>query len=115
MSGAQHDNGCTHKNVTVSHLTSFVLGVEFDEPKGKRAYCRRNRGGGELSVSKQTLIIDAWLTQFTSRGRITSRDGYMVYKKRIIPPLSKDQQQKYFEFASDLRDNWGLMEVASVC
>ena len=51
--------------------------------------------------------INCWCSAGTIRRWVTSRDGYRVYKERIIPPISDFQKQK-FQFARDFRNNWGL-------
>ena len=52
--------------------------------------------------------IDYWCSAGTIRRWVTSRDGYRVYKERIIPLLSDEQKTKRFDFVRNFRNNCGL-------
>ena len=52
--------------------------------------------------------INNWCSAETIRRWVTSRPGYKLYRERIVPLLSHEQQHLHYNFAQRFCNNWGL-------
>ena len=77
-------------------------------PTIKETLMRELQNNNAITYQNLSSEINYWCGAGTIQKWVQSRDGYLLYVKRIIPLLSTKQKSLHLECAKRIRSNLGL-------